>query len=364
MSTQTEIAGRYVVERQLGRGGMGVVLLARDTELERPVAVKLLDQSLAADPVLRQRFEREARAAARLSHPNLVRVYDARADGDPAYIVMEYVAGETLGERLQRRGSLPPAEVVEIGLQACAGLAVVHAAGLVHRDVKPQNLLLSENGTLKLTDFGIAWAADASSLTQVGTVLGTAGYIAPEQAAGEPVTAAADVYALGAVLYEALTGVPPRQFASIVEVVQRRGEPFAPVRAVARATPVELEAAVMRCLDPDPRLRPQDGAALLRELAPLSPDAPTRHAPVRAPQPFAPPAPRMPYPVRRTRPRLGALLLLLAAVAAFVSILVWASARGNGMTKPAPPVAPVPHGQTAQVEARNLARWLRAHAAR
>ena len=301
------------------------------------------------------------------SHPNLVRVYDARADGDPAYIVMEYVEGETLGDLLSRRGSLTPAEVVELGLQACAGLAVVHAAGLVHRDVKPQNLLLREDGTLKLTDFGIAWVADASSLTQVGTVLGTAGYIAPEQAAGGPVTPAADVYALGAVLYEALTGVPPRQFASIAEVVQRRGEPFAPVRTVARATPIELEATVMRCLDPDPRLRPQDGAALLRELALLSPEAPTRHAgpaPTRPPQPFAPAEPRMPYPVRRTRPRLGALLLVLAAAAALVAVAVWAAARSNGPTRPAPPVTPVPHGQTAQAEARNLAGWLRAHAAR
>ena len=190
--------GRYRLERPLGHGGMATVYLAHDVELDRPVAVKLLAESLAGDQAFRRRFLREARLAARLSHPNVVGVYDAgeAEDGRP-YIVMEYVDGSTL----EGRGRLPPREAVGLAVQACHGLAHAHAAGLVHRDVKPHNLLLRSDGTLKVADFGIARAAEATALTQVGTVLGTAAYLAPEQATGGEVTPATDVYSLGAVLY-------------------------------------------------------------------------------------------------------------------------------------------------------------------
>src|SRR5689334_17683203 len=176
---------------------MATVYLAQDEELHRPVAVKVLAENLAGDAALRERFLREARLAARLSHPNVVSVYDAgeTEDGLP-YIVMEYVPGTTLAEL----GRVPPHEGVELVLQACRGLAHAHAAGLVHRDVKPQNLLLRDDGTVKVADFGIARAAETTALTQIGTVLGTAAYLSPEQALGEEVTAAADVYSLGAVL--------------------------------------------------------------------------------------------------------------------------------------------------------------------
>ena len=220
MSASSVGGGRYRLERPLGHGGMASVYLAHDAELDRPVAVKLLAESLAGDTAFRRRFLREARLAARLSHPNVVAVFDAgEADGGRPYIVMEYVEGTTLEDR----GPLPPAEGVALAVQACHGLAHAHAAGLVHRDVKPHNLLLRTDGTLKVADFGIARAAEATALTQVGTVLGTAAYLAPEQAAGEEVTAAADVYSLGAVLYELLTGRPPYEPASLAAV---GGSPF------------------------------------------------------------------------------------------------------------------------------------------
>src|SRR5512132_3538058 len=172
---------------------MATVHLAHDEELDRPVALKLLPEHLAGDDAFRARFLREARLAGRLSHPNVVRVYDAgEADGRP-FIVMEYVPGTSLAEA----GRLAPGRVVELGVQACAGLQHAHDAGLVHRDVKPQNLLVRGDGTLKISDFGIARAAEATQITAAGTILGTAGYLAPEQAAGEEASAAADVYGLG-----------------------------------------------------------------------------------------------------------------------------------------------------------------------
>ena len=185
---------------------MATVELAHDAELDRPVALKRLAENLARDEDLRRRFLREARLAARLSHPNVVRVFDVGEDGGRPFIAMEYVEGGTLADLVARRGALPAAEVAKLGLQMCAGLAAAHDAGLVHRDVKPQNLLLGTDGLLKLGDFGIAVGHEGTRVTLVGTVLGTAGYLAPEQARGEQVTAAADIYAVGAVLYELLTG--------------------------------------------------------------------------------------------------------------------------------------------------------------
>jgi serine/threonine protein kinase len=195
--------GRYRLERPLGRGGMATVYLAHDEQLDRAVAVKLLAENLADDATFRKRFLREARLAARLSHPNVVNIYDAgeTEDGRP-YIVMEHVQGMTLADLMRQRGRLSAAEAAGLAVQACRGLAHAHAAGLVHRDVKPQNLLLGPGGTLKVADFGIARAAETTALTQAGTVLGTAAYLSPEQATGEEVTSAADVYSVGAVLYQ------------------------------------------------------------------------------------------------------------------------------------------------------------------
>ncbi len=200
--SQTLAEGRYTIERELGHGGMAIVYLARDEELRRHVAIKVLAVHLAGDETFRARFLREARLAGRLSHPNVVQVYDAgETDGRP-FIVMEYVPGRTLADC----GKLPAERAAELALQACAGLQHAHDAGLIHRDMKPGNLLLREDDVLKIADFGIARAAESTRQTQAGSVLGTAAYLAPEQAAGQDVTSAADVYSLGAVLYELLTG--------------------------------------------------------------------------------------------------------------------------------------------------------------
>jgi serine/threonine protein kinase len=191
---------------------MATADLAHDVELDRPVALK---GSLRTSRGTRTAaaFLREARLAARLAHPNVVCLRHRRGHGRP-FIAMEYVEGETLADLLARRGRLPAAETATLGVQACAALAAAHAAGLIHRDVKPQNLLLGTDGVLKLGDFGIAVGHEGTRLTMVGTVLGTAGYLAPEQARGEQVSAAADIYAIGAVLYELLPvsprGAPPR----------------------------------------------------------------------------------------------------------------------------------------------------------
>jgi eukaryotic-like serine/threonine-protein kinase len=241
--------GRYEVERELGRGGMGRVLLARDAALDRYVAVKLLDAG--GDPELRERFLREGRFAAQLSHPNVVAVFDTgEADGRP-FVVMEVVEGGSLADEVRRRGALPPDEVAALGRQLCAGLHAAHARGLVHRDVKPQNLLLARDGTLKVADFGIARSTSQSpTLTRAGTVLGTPAYMAPEVVRGEAATAASDVYSAGAVLYELAAGRPPRSVASLAELASE--EPIAPPGELVDL-PVELEDAIMRCLARAPR---------------------------------------------------------------------------------------------------------------
>jgi serine/threonine-protein kinase len=333
---------------------MAAVYLARDTELDRLVAVKLLSGPLDPDSDLRARFEREARTAARLSHPNLVRVFDTGEDDGRPYIVMEYVEGETLAELIRRRRRLPADEAVAFALQAAAGVAHVHEAGLVHRDLKPQNLLVRGDGTLKVADFGIAWAAESTRLTHAGTVLGTAEYLAPEQAVGGDVSAAADVYSLGAVLYETLTGRTPHTFASLAEIVEKqRTEPVIPVRELEPAVPRELEDVVMRCLARDPRYRPPDAGAVAAALAGLAPDAPTRPlARETATAPLRTPAPRV-------TPRLAAAAAALVLLAVAVALV--AALGGGGSSARPRPVAPVPHVGDAAAQAAKLSEWLRRH---
>src|SRR5215211_3450283 len=200
--------GRYQLGSLLAVGGMARVYLASDRVLERPVAVKVLSPPHAHDPSFVERFRREARAAARLSHPNIVAVFDSGTDAGLHYLVMEYVPGQSLAELLARQGRLTPRQAAELGVEVCAALAAAHAQGLVHRDVKPANVLVGDDGRVKVTDFGIVKAA-ATTLTGTGTVLGTAAYLSPEQAQGGPVDARSDLYSLGCVLYELLCGSPP-----------------------------------------------------------------------------------------------------------------------------------------------------------
>jgi serine/threonine protein kinase len=334
---------------------MAVVDLARDVELDRPVALKRLAENLARDDELHARFLREARLAARLAHPNVVRVYDVgEQDGRP-FIAMEYVEGETLAELVSRRGPLPPDEVAALGIQICRALAAAHAAGLVHRDVKPQNLLLRRDGQLKLGDFGIAFGLEGTRLTTAGTVLGTAAYLAPEQARGEEVTAAADIYALGTVLYELLTGRPPRTPASLADLAE--ATEIVPPPDAPRA----LAAVVMRCLDAEPRRRPASAAEVARALAATLPDAPTDPLPDDPSRRATEILPtRVVPPSRRRRPR-PVLVLAAAAVAAIAGGVAAALGTRDGGSPPARRavvrIAPVPHAPTAEQQARNLAAW-------
>jgi serine/threonine protein kinase len=341
LSVQT-VAGRYEVEKTLGGGGMAVVYLARDGELGRPVAVKVLADNLAGDAELRERFVREGRLAARLSHPNVVRVYDAgEQDGRP-FIVMECVEGESLAETVRREGRLDPDRVAELGVQACAGLEHAHRAGLVHRDVKPANLLLTGDGTLKVADFGIAHAAGGTHVTAVGTVLGTAAYLSPEQALGEQVTPASDLYSLGVCLYELLAGKPPYGYETLGEMFSRR-EASPPPRL--QGVPPELEAAILRCLEGDPRERPASAAELARSLAASrSVSAPTA-------------ATRVTRVARSPRSRTRVWIAAIAILALVTLLAAFALRGGDGQG-----FEPVPRGDKPAQDFRNLADWLRERA--
>jgi serine/threonine protein kinase len=362
----TLLAGRYELVRPLGHGAMSTVDLANDVELDRPVAVKRLAENLSRDDDLRRRFVREARLAARLSNPNVVRVFDVGEEDGRPFIAMEYVDGGTLAELVARTGPLPPAKAAAFGIQACNGLAAAHAAGFVHRDVKPQNLLLGRDGVLKLGDFGIALGTEGTRLTLAGTVLGTAGYLAPEQARGEQVTAAADIYALGAVLYELLTGEPPRSPGSLAELGD--GKDFEPRELAARApgVPAALAEAVTECLAPLPEDRPASAAALARRLAPAASEAQTLPLPadtaVPATKILAPPARR---PGRRpVARRLAAAGALVAAAAIGLVVAILATGGGSPrhvQTSRSRVIAPPATGPTAAQSAQNLAAWLRKH---
>jgi eukaryotic-like serine/threonine-protein kinase len=384
LSVETLAGGRYRVEDVLGRGGMASVYLAVDGELDRPVAVKVLAEHLDT-PGFRDRFMREARLAAQLSHPNIVQVFDVGDDNGRPFIVMEYVEGATLADELQARGPLEPTEVVHLALQVCGGLEQAHAAGLVHRDIKPQNLLLRPDGSVKIADFGIARAAEATRLTQIGSVLGTAAYLSPEQALGEEVTAAADIYSLGCVLYELLSGRTPYVFETLPElVVKHREEAITPLRELRPEVPERLEAAVMHTLARNPDYRPDSAATLAQELAAGSPEPPTQALPrprgVEAKEvvseptrvrttPIEPP-PRHDFALPRGRGLWLTLIAMGAAILIAVAIGLAVNGRGGGgggnnteAPQSGASVEPVPQASDPAGQARNLADWIRAHSA-
>jgi serine/threonine protein kinase len=270
MSDGDIIAGRYQLEGRLGFGGMSTVHLAFDMRLERRVAVKLLAEHLAEDPTFVSRFQREAQAAARLVHPNIVQIFDSGLDerSDRHFIVMEYIEGQSCAEILRDDGWVAVDEAVAIIEQACEGLHYAHRHGVVHRDVKPGNLLRAREGEVKLADFGIAKATEQSSITQVGSVLGTAAYLAPEQARGEEAGPRADLYALGVVAYQLISGRLPYEATSLTELAlkQQREEPPMLDTLVAAVGP-ELAEAVALALALDTRERYQTAREMGRAIS-------------------------------------------------------------------------------------------------
>jgi eukaryotic-like serine/threonine-protein kinase len=256
------LSGRYQTGDRLGSGGMSNVYKATDLILERTVAVKVLAEHLSDDERFVARFRREALAVAKLIHPNIVQVYDTGVDEGRHYIVMEYVEGRSGAQILQRSGPVEPETAGEIGIQACAGLDYAHRRGIIHRDVKPGNLMVvggpvgGGEMTVKLTDFGIARAIEQTRITQVGSVVGTAAYLAPEQVRGEEATPATDVYALGVVLYQFLTGRLPYEGSSLAELaVRQQNETPLPPSTYNGDVPEPFGAAVLRALEGDPSRR-------------------------------------------------------------------------------------------------------------
>src|SRR5215472_2219872 len=264
---ELEVLGdRYEMQEPIGRGGMATIYRAVDLRMGRVVAAKILREVYSTDPKFVTRFQREARAASALAHPNIVQVFDYGQSGENYYIVMEFVDGSDLRRYLKKTGPLSNERVVEIAHDVALGLGAAHKLGIVHRDVKPQNIMLNDQGLVKLTDFGIASMykdAEAERLTTTGMTLGTVQYYAPEQAQGEVVSPAADVYALGIVMYEMLTGRTPFDGDTPVAVAMRHIQdlPEPPSAYNPRITP-GLERIILRCLEKDPRDRYRDGDAL------------------------------------------------------------------------------------------------------
>jgi beta-lactam-binding protein with PASTA domain len=270
MVEPTVFNGRYELHRRLGRGGMAEVFLARDLQLGRPVAVKVLFPQHAADPAFVERFRREAQAAANLNHPNIVSVYDWGEEHGTYFIVMEYVDGQSLADTLRSKGPLAAGSAVEVATDVAAALGVAHGAGVLHRDIKPGNILVTPSGLVKVADWGIGRAIDAQveeNLTQTGTVMGTATYFSPEQAQGLTLDNRSDLYALGVVLYEMVCGRPPFSGDSTVAIAYKHvQEPPTPPRQLNASIAPELEAIIMQLLEKRPEDRYADADDLRADL--------------------------------------------------------------------------------------------------
>jgi len=268
------LAGRYELGPLLGQGGMAEVFEANDLRLGRKVAVKILRPALGSDPGVRERFEKEARTAARLSHPNVVGIIDTGEDDGIAFIIMERLDGTTLADEL-RSGPLSEARVRSVGLQVLAALEAAHSAGIVHRDIKPANVLTCPDGRVKVADFGIATAADeAQAITGTGLLIGTPAYLAPERLQGAAASPAADLYSLGSVLYQCLTGRRPFEGASTLELISAvRERAPEPIHALRPGVDPALVAVVEAALSKEPEDRPASAAEMARLLDPDQPTA-------------------------------------------------------------------------------------------
>ncbi len=327
---------RFEIIRPLGHGGMATVYLAYDEEHGRNVALKVLASNLAADDVYRARFLREAKLAAHVNHPNVVSVYGVGEDERGPFIAMEVVEGPTLADEITRRGRFAPADAAHMAAELASALAELHASQLVHRDVTPRNVLLDGEGTPKLADFGIARLLDGTRLTEHGTIMGTAAYAAPEQARGEVVTSSADVYSLGAVLYELLTGRPPFEADALPALLlQLENDAVVPPRELAPDVPQELERTVLRTLEREPQDRPS-AAALGAMLAIPLDERTTRVLPAASLTQV------LRRPERWSRTRRHAIVAAAAAAAAALLATSIVRATEGGSSAGSPPVAPPP----------------------
>jgi eukaryotic-like serine/threonine-protein kinase len=328
------IGGRYRLFERLSGGGMAEVWRAEDPVLDRRIVVKLLAQG--GDPT---RFEREAHAVAALSHANICLLFDYGSEHDRPYMVFEYLPGGTLEDRFAPGEPLADVDTTRVAGEIAAGLAHAHAQGVVHRDLKPGNILFDEEGRAKVADFGIARISGAETLTAEGTLLGTASYMSPEQASGQPATAASDVYSFGVVLFRMLTGRLPFEGTDALEVArQHREEPPPAIASLRPDAPPALAALSAEALTEDPAARPRDGQELLARLK----GAARREPPVDA---TAVTRVLRPRPARRLPVPLSALIALPLAAAAGIGLAL-VTARGGSSPSPAPPTTRAGHTQS------------------
>lgn len=262
-----KINDRYLIIRSIGEGGMANVYLAHDTILDRDVAIKILRGDLANDEKFVRRFQREALAASSLSHPNIVEMYDVGEDDGTYYIVMEYVEGKTLKQLIKKRGALTLSESIDIMLQLTDGITHAHEAGIIHRDLKPQNILMKDDGCIKITDFGVAMALNETQLTQTNSVMGTVHYLPPEQAAGKGSTFRSDIYSMGILFYELLTGHLPYRGDNAVEIaLKHMRDPLPSVRKENPAIPQSVENVILKATAKNPKNRYESAKAMREDL--------------------------------------------------------------------------------------------------
>ena len=263
----TKINNRYSIIRTLGEGGMANVYLAYDTILDRNVAVKVLRGDLATDEKFVRRFQREALSASNLYHPNIVQIYDFDSEDGQYYIVMEYVEGKTLKQLLKRRGSLTITEVIDIMSQVTDGMAHAHDSYIIHRDIKPQNIMILDNGMVKITDFGIAMALNSTQLTQTNSVMGSVHYLPPEQAAGKGSTIRSDIYSMGILMYELLTGQVPYKGDNAVEIALKHlKEPLPSIRKILPEIPQSIENIILKATAKNPQNRYKDAREMHQDI--------------------------------------------------------------------------------------------------